>query len=491
MIDWMQKHKKYLIVTIWVASIAFVGAGFVGWGSYSLNKNKATAVAMVGNEPVSFKDFNAKYQDVFNAYYRMSNGNFSQEQADKMNLQYIALIESINERMRLNYAKDLGISASADEIANKIFALEQFQTDGKFDPKKYRHILKQNGNSPSNFEDLIKKEIILNKLSKVLVLTPNDEDLNLLNDSIFMQDKILVDIVKVDENSIKIDENSTKDFWEKNKNSYFTKKEYELETKFVEVKNVDVAQNDLLEFYEKHRSDYKNSDDTLMDFNSSKTLVKRDYEFDLVRQDALKTYVNLKNKKIQADGILRINDLNATFKEFNFDGKKNGDTIKPIKTERGYLITRIKNIVLPKQMSYEEAKKFVYADFKAKLLSDKLEEISKKKLENFDGKDIGFIGRDFNGNIEGLTKDQVKLFANNVFANNKLNGFIKLNDNLSAVYKITEQKIGNLEKLKVYKQYYLENLSNIKNKELLSDTTKELEQRYKIQNFYNPQEASK
>ena len=34
MITWMQRHKKWLVITIWISTIAFVGAGFVGWGSY-------------------------------------------------------------------------------------------------------------------------------------------------------------------------------------------------------------------------------------------------------------------------------------------------------------------------------------------------------------------------------------------------------------------------------------------------------------------------
>ncbi len=32
MITWMQRHKKWLVITIWISTIAFVGAGFVGWG---------------------------------------------------------------------------------------------------------------------------------------------------------------------------------------------------------------------------------------------------------------------------------------------------------------------------------------------------------------------------------------------------------------------------------------------------------------------------
>ena len=38
MITWMQRHKKWLVITIWISTIAFVGAGFVGWGSYEYGK---------------------------------------------------------------------------------------------------------------------------------------------------------------------------------------------------------------------------------------------------------------------------------------------------------------------------------------------------------------------------------------------------------------------------------------------------------------------
>ena len=48
MISWMQKHNKYLIITIWVATIAFIGAGFVGWGSYQYG-SKAGAIGKVGD----------------------------------------------------------------------------------------------------------------------------------------------------------------------------------------------------------------------------------------------------------------------------------------------------------------------------------------------------------------------------------------------------------------------------------------------------------
>ena len=52
MISWMQKHRKYLVITIWISTIAFVGAGFVGWGSFDYGSMSGD-VAKVGKVKVS------------------------------------------------------------------------------------------------------------------------------------------------------------------------------------------------------------------------------------------------------------------------------------------------------------------------------------------------------------------------------------------------------------------------------------------------------
>ena len=72
MITWMQKHKKYLVVTIWVSTIAFVGAGFVGWGAYDFNKSRATSIAKVGDIDISYHRFEQTYAKLFNYYSQLS-----------------------------------------------------------------------------------------------------------------------------------------------------------------------------------------------------------------------------------------------------------------------------------------------------------------------------------------------------------------------------------------------------------------------------------
>ncbi|MDC0933875.1 SurA N-terminal domain-containing protein, partial [Arcobacteraceae bacterium] len=70
MIEWMQKHKKWLIVTIWISTIAFVGAGFVGWGSYDYEKSTST-VAIVGEKEVPLKDLQNEYSSLYSQYQQM------------------------------------------------------------------------------------------------------------------------------------------------------------------------------------------------------------------------------------------------------------------------------------------------------------------------------------------------------------------------------------------------------------------------------------
>ena len=67
MITWMQRHKKWLVITIWISTIAFVGAGFVGWGSYKYGSSSG-AVALVGNKKIKISDLQDEYNILYAKY---------------------------------------------------------------------------------------------------------------------------------------------------------------------------------------------------------------------------------------------------------------------------------------------------------------------------------------------------------------------------------------------------------------------------------------
>ena len=80
MITWMQRHRKYLVITIWISTFAFIGAGFVGWGQYKYGE-KSGAVAKVGDISITNRELQQAYSQLFDRYSRMFQGQFDQEQA--------------------------------------------------------------------------------------------------------------------------------------------------------------------------------------------------------------------------------------------------------------------------------------------------------------------------------------------------------------------------------------------------------------------------
>ena len=124
----MQKHKKYLVITIWVSTIAFVGAGFVGWGSYDFSST-SNAVAVVGENKVSINEMQREYSRLYGIYNQLVGGTLDEEQAKKMGIEEQALNNLIVKALMLNYAYDLGLRASKEEIIQEITSTEAFQNN--------------------------------------------------------------------------------------------------------------------------------------------------------------------------------------------------------------------------------------------------------------------------------------------------------------------------------------------------------------------------
>ena len=143
MISWMQRHRKYLVVTIWISTIAFIGAGFVGWGQYSYG-DKASALARVGEIPISQRSFQQAYSRLYAQYNQLFQGNFDETRAKEFGLQQQAFRSLIDGALILNLAKTLHLEVSDSELLEKIKSQSYFFKDGSFDKDTYQKVLHQN-----------------------------------------------------------------------------------------------------------------------------------------------------------------------------------------------------------------------------------------------------------------------------------------------------------------------------------------------------------
>src|SRR5690606_6208717 len=142
MITWMQRHKRWLVITIWISTIAFVGAGFVGWGSYDYGKKQGT-VAVVGDRQVSLDEYQREYSYLYEQYAKMFGEQFNQEVAKQLNLSDMAYNLVIQKNLILSYADELGLDVTNEDIVKELVQIQAFQKEGKFDKETYVQVLMQ------------------------------------------------------------------------------------------------------------------------------------------------------------------------------------------------------------------------------------------------------------------------------------------------------------------------------------------------------------
>ena len=119
MISSMQKNKKWLLPTIWISTIAFVGAGFVGWGSYSPGST-TTSVAVVGKKEIPLNDLQQEYSNLYSQYQKTLGQQFNAEIAKQFKLESLALNNLIQKYLILNLGDDFGIISSDEEVFKEL-----------------------------------------------------------------------------------------------------------------------------------------------------------------------------------------------------------------------------------------------------------------------------------------------------------------------------------------------------------------------------------
>ncbi len=483
MISWMQKHRKYLVVTIWVSTIAFVGAGFVGWGAYSYNHDKTNAVAKVGDVKISVKELQSTYSNLYAYYNQMLGGQLTKEKAEELHLQDIALNQLIQESLLINYAKEHGITALPEEVLAKIQSISAFQNNGRFDKKRYFQVIESIGTDVKTFEKGIRKEVIIEKLNRLLALPGTPLEAKMLFAATQMEDQVRVDLVTVDPEKIKIGEDEIKAFWEKNKSKYLSKKRYELEAIKVAIDTIKVSDEDLKNYYEAHKTLFKDAHDKILPFEKAKDQVRKKVQMKKAKTEVLKKYLAFKHGKISADQNITVEEGNSDIPLDKIRTVNAGSFIKTIKLPDGYMTVRLVAVRKPEPLSYEAAKALAKKDLLVQkqktLLAQKAKE-ALKKAEDF--KEVGFVSRNDAAKFDFLSPQEAAQFLNHLFSTKKKEGYMLLNGKAIA-YQITDQKLFDKERFAKVRAKMLESAKALKQNTMQNSLIQDLQKKYTIKKY--------
>lgn len=491
MIAWMQRHKKYLVITIWLSTIAFIGAGFVGWGQYDYGTFAKDAM-VVGNVEVSKKDLSMRYQQVYSQFSAMTGGQKLEPELEKQ-IEQIAINSLVSEALFLNLAKEWNLRTTDEEIAVTIANIKAFQKDGKFDKQTYIELLKEKGYDPKQFEAEISKSLLTQKLQKLLSLPVTDIEKEAFTASYFSEDFLNIQVINTDEKSISVTEQEVKDFWQTNKAKYKSTPKYDVEILDIKPQAVAVSDEELKAEYDAKSAQILDNEGKKIPFEQAKMKLKSDLEMQKAKKEALKTFVEFKNGKIQGKTVQNI-DLNTSNypAEFNeqLASSKSGTYIKPISYNKDFICAKVVKVSPSSEMSFEQAQNLAKKDLVAKKAGEKLKADAANALKNFNGKPVGLVSRANDANISFLPKEQIQTVLSQIINSPKQDGFVIVQDK-AIVYKISQQKLIYKLDNDVQAKMLLGEAEKYKNEILISSIMEKLKNLYKVDLINNKQGSGK
>ena len=449
MISWMQKHNKYLVWTIWVATIAFIGAGFVGWGSYSFG-SKAGNIAKVGDIEISQTKLNMVYSSIYNQYNEAMKGTLDDKKAKEMGLIQQAFKRVETQAKILNYSNEVGIIVSDNEVLQKLQDIRAFQKEGTFNQEIYEAYLRSQRLKAKAFEETLREELTIQKTIALLTTEGLPFEVEAISAAMNISDKLAYRVLTESDVNFVAEDAKIKAFWEMQKENFMTKQMYDLSIVWTPSKDANVTENEIKSHYDTNSFNYSNAEGKQLSFKEAKVQVTNDLKLKKTKKSAQKAYISFKKGKlIESEKItLPLGDLKLTTDIWNTIKEKNvGDIIKPKVVADMYATIKIENIVLPQVKTYDEAKEEVTVIYTNQAKKEALLTLAEKTLKAFDTNTAiisDFVKLEENVNLKPLNNQESLQFLQKLFTSTKEKGIISVEDKV-VVYNILEQKLSPID----------------------------------------------
>lgn len=180
MLKAMRKNVKALKPTLWIIIAMFVVAIFAIWGGAGRlgETNRTNTLVTIGRERISsdayFQTLRQRLEAMKKEYSQLNKALIQQ-----LNIPQQVLQQMVEQALLLQIAEDMKLGATDPEVRDRIISYPVFQKDGKFIGfKEYKQVLDWNRIPLADFEAGLKKEILIDKVVKLLTagITVSDEE---------------------------------------------------------------------------------------------------------------------------------------------------------------------------------------------------------------------------------------------------------------------------------------------------------------------------
>ena len=221
MLDFLRKRKRNWVIILFLGIIVVSFALFVGSGKF--HDQGAGDVAEINGESISQREFAIQYERAVERYRQMFKGSLTPEMIKVLNIKGSLLEELIQRKLMLQEARNLGLTATDDDLAEHLALAPEFQVGGRFSKDRYLQILQTNRLLPTQFEEEQRDQLTIQRLYSVLVDSVRVTEAEARDRYKIDQEKINLSYIKLPISSftsqVKLSEEDIKQYYERNKES--------------------------------------------------------------------------------------------------------------------------------------------------------------------------------------------------------------------------------------------------------------------------------
>lgn len=163
MFDFVHENKRVVQIVLLLLVLPFA---FWGVSSYR-QSGGGPALATVEGEKITQQDFDNAMRRQQEQMQQMMRGKLDPAMFDNPVVRHAILDNLISQKLLAVKAHAAGLTLSDEQLFQLIAGVEAFQTDGKFDRKKYVAALRGENMTPATFEARVKEDIAVRQLAEV------------------------------------------------------------------------------------------------------------------------------------------------------------------------------------------------------------------------------------------------------------------------------------------------------------------------------------
>lgn len=263
MMDNLRAASNHVVLKI-ILGLIILSFVLTGVGDFLIGGNGDYAAKVNGQE-ISRSQLERAFSTERSRQQQMLGEQFSQLASNEGYMQQMrqqALSQLIDEVLLGQYAKDLKLGISDDQIKQAIFEQPAFQTDGKFDNAKYQALIGNMGFSPDQYAEALRKQLTSQQL--VTAVAGTDFMLQGESDALaaLVSQERLVRTATIDVNKLAaqqtVSDEESKNYYQQNQNSFMAPEQFRVSYIKLDAASMQqpVSDSEIQSWYEDNKADY-------------------------------------------------------------------------------------------------------------------------------------------------------------------------------------------------------------------------------------------